>query len=221
MTLQVAAMKDAAELLDEPDFGKRFIENDIAPYGVELWPAAIMLAEYLIRHNQAIASSVGTRPVTAIELGCGLGLVAIVAAKIGWRVTASDYESTALAFAGYNARLNAAAVAEWMTLDWHNPPADRRFDVVLGADILYQLVDHGPILRCINRMLAPGGTALIADPNRGVADRFAQTAGEAGFTVDTVQCASPDIETRARGGRIFRLRGGAVMTYPAQRETWQ
>ncbi len=206
MTLQIAAMKDAAELLDEPDFGKRFMENDIAPYGVELWPAAVMLAEYIAATDGGAGNRAATGPTrSAIELGCGLGLVSIVAAKLGWRVVASDHEQTALAFAAYNARLNDAPLDGLMPLDWHNPPTDRRFDCVLGADILYQLVDHRPILDCIRRLLTPGGMALIADPNRGVADRFAQTAGEAAYRVDLHPTGAVGPAGKLVDGRIFRL----------------
>lgn len=81
MALQIAAMKDAAELLDEPDFGKRFMENDIAPYGVELWPAAVMLAEYVAATDGGAGNRAATGPTrSAIEPGCGLGLVSIVMA---------------------------------------------------------------------------------------------------------------------------------------------
>lgn len=198
MTLQIAAMKDAADLLDDLDYAKRFVENDVAPYGVELWPAALMLAAYIACDDDGLER-------TAIELGCGLGLVSIVAAKLGWRVVAGDHEPTALAFAAYNARLNEAPIAGLMTLDWHDPPTDRRYDCVLGADILYQLVDHQSILWCIDRMLAPDGVALIADPNRGVADRFSKAARDAGFVVEIHPASASRPCGGGIGGRIFRL----------------
>ncbi len=44
-TFEIAGLRDASALLDEPDFAKRFLDDDVAPYGLVLWPAALMLAE--------------------------------------------------------------------------------------------------------------------------------------------------------------------------------
>ena len=60
----VAGVIDAADLLDEPDYAKRFLDDDCAPYGLELWPAAVMLAEYILQND---SNHVGR----AIEIGCG------------------------------------------------------------------------------------------------------------------------------------------------------
>ncbi len=42
-TFRLAGLRDAADLLDQPDYAKKFVEEDRAPYGMELWPAAPML----------------------------------------------------------------------------------------------------------------------------------------------------------------------------------
>lgn len=198
-SFRIARVEDAADLLDEADFAKRFLEQDVAPYGLELWPSAIMLAEYLLAQRDGA----GYR---AIELGCGLGLVSIACAAAGWRVTATDNEATSLRFAEYNTRLNGVEVAGFETLDWRHPPTDRRFERVLAADVLYQLVDHAPILNCIKTLLAPGGRALIADPHRGVADRFSEMANEAGFAVEVIQAAAALPGGKQVTGRIYSLR---------------
>ncbi len=198
LTLRLACMKDAADLLDETDYARRFLDHDVAPYGVELWPAAEMLAEH-IAGDRALTAG------TALELGCGVGLVSIVAAKLGWRITASDYEPTALAFAAYNAKINQAPIAEWMQLDWRNPPGDRTFDCLLAADVLYQLIDHQPIIDCIDALLAPNGSAFISDPNRGVADRFPLVAEASGLVVDTITLDVIHFAGKSREGRLFRV----------------
>ncbi len=197
MSLRIASMRDATHLLDEPDCAKRFLDADIAPYGVELWPAALMLAEYMARDDAG--------PHSALELGCGLGLVSIVAARLGWTVVAGDHEPTALVFARHNAQLNELAGIRFLELDWNNPPNDIRFSRILGADILYQLNNHSPILNCLDRILADDGIALISDPNRGVADRFPETAYTAGFRVEVVPATAEGPSGRLVEGRIFRI----------------
>ncbi len=198
-TFQLACLRDAAELLDHPDYAKKFVEEDKAPYGMELWPAAPMLAEYILNGEDGGGRS-------AIDLGCGLGLVSMAATIKGWDIVASDYDPDALRFCRYNAAMNGVNIPHYQLLDWNCPPTDRKYDRVFGSDVLYQLVDHVPILTCLGQLVTPRGQALLADPYRGVADRFAALAHDHGFDVTLHET---QISFRTRGtirGRIFELR---------------
>ena len=196
---RVAAVKDAADLLDDPFYARRFVEHDVAPYGAELWPASIMLASAI----QDDAPGEGRR---AIELGAGLGLVSIAASVHGWRMTLTDHDETSIRFARYNAFLNAAPISALTVLDWHRPSIVARFDRVYAADVLYQISDHDSLLRCVRALLSADGCALIADPNRGVADHFDQRARDAGFDVERHSAEAPNRLGEIVKGRIFQLR---------------
>jgi len=195
----IVGLEDAADLLDQDDFARRFLEDDVAPYGLELWPAARMLVEHCLRSEDGKGRS-------AVELGCGLGLVSIAASMKGWRTLATDNEQTSLRFAEYNARLNGADIAAFATLDWHDPPRGRKFERIFAADVLYQLADHVPVLACVRALLASNGIAFIADPNRGVVDRFASLAKAHGFRIHTATAAAPNARGKTVSGRIFELR---------------
>ncbi len=197
--IKIVGLKDAADLLELPEFAKRFLEDDRAPYGVELWPAALMLAEHILNGEDGA----GTR---AIEIGCGLGIVSMAAAIKGWRVDATDCDPTALHFAEYNAAINRADIEAFECLDWHDPPAGERFDRVFGADVLYELKDHVPVIKCVDCLLTTDGVALLADPNRGVADRFASLVRDHGFDVQLVPASETNVRDRPVNGRIFTLR---------------
>ncbi|HNQ24896.1 MAG TPA: methyltransferase domain-containing protein [Phycisphaerae bacterium] len=198
-TFQLAVLEDAADLLDHPDYARRFLEDNMAPYGVELWPSAVMLAGHVLAGEPGAGRS-------ALELGCGLGLVAMAATLHGWRVLATDHEETALQFGRYHSELNGIAVAGWERLDWRQPPGGQRFDRIFAADVLYEGVNHAPILQCIAALLAPSGEALIADPRRGVADRFEMLAVEHGFAVEVVPACAAGPNGKDVQGRIFVLR---------------
>ncbi len=237
-TFRIAGLKDAADLLDDPDFAKRFVEEDRAPYGMELWPASQMLADHILRGEDG-----ADRP--AIEVGCGLGLVSLAATIKGWRVLATDHEPAPLRFAKYNANVNHVCVAEYALLDWHNPAAGnlsepqtpapgcastdqspkRRgavehtlngtpggsaglsaFDRLFAADVLYQPVDHAPILGCIDHLLTADGVAFICDPSRGVADRFASLVCDHGWEVEVLAAPTASHRSGQGKGRIFVLR---------------
>src|SRR5262245_31455755 len=62
------------------------------PYWVDLWPAARMLAKWLVRQTWPAG-------LRALEVGCGLGLPGVAALAMGMRVTFSDCDSAALRFA--------------------------------------------------------------------------------------------------------------------------
>lgn len=198
-SFELAALEDAAELLDLPDYADRFIQHDRAPYGLELWPAASMLAEHLLTEG-------GPPTGTAIEIGAGLGLVSVVASAAGWSVVATDREEEALRFAAHNAHLNGVRLGGYQILDWNAPPTHRRYACVLAADVLYQRVDHTPLLGCIDALLKKDGLAIVADPHRSVADRFAEEARARGFDV-RLRGASADNRLGERvEGRLFFLR---------------
>ena len=198
LSFEIAELTEPADLLDQQDYARRFIEEDRAPYGLQVWPAAIMLAEYILRNEPGEGRS-------AIELGCGLCVVSMAACSAGWQVVATDNEPTSLAFAEYNVRRNDVRLAGLRPLDWNAPHEERRFDRVFAADVLYQAVDHVPVLRCVDVLLSPGGVALVADPNRGVADRFALAAEDFGFRVSVVAVHAPDVDGQRIDGRVFVL----------------
>ncbi len=198
-TFRIALLKDAAELLDDPEIAREFIEAGRAPYGLELWPAAIMLAEVILTGEDG-----GGRP--ALDLGCGLGLTAMAATVRGWRVVAVDHDPAALRFTEHNTQDNGIDLYALELWDWNRPPADRRFHRVFGADVLYQRMDHVPILRCLESVVHETGSALLTDPRRSVADGFAALATDHGWFVDTLPAAAANFEGRPIQGRVFVLR---------------
>ena len=132
-----------------------------------------------------------------VELGCGLGLPSIAAARAGAGVLATDACDEALALATRNARLNGVSV-ETAAVDWTAPAElvpGAPFDVVLAADVLYEQESVAPLLTLLP-YLAP--QAWLAEPGRPAAADFIERASER-WRVDT----------RVRGVvRIHRLRLG-------------
>jgi predicted nicotinamide N-methyase len=192
----ICGLQEAADLLEDEEYARRFLEDDIAPYGMELWPAARMLGTHILAHDPGEGR-------TALELGCGLGLVSLAACVAGWRMITTDNEATSLRFARHNGTINRAVSERYEMLDWSAPPAGRSYERIFAADVLYQAVDLEPVLACLAALLAPGGRALIADPNRGPADLFACRAEERGFQVQQIEAVAPNHDGTLVGGRIF------------------
>jgi predicted nicotinamide N-methyase len=150
------------------------------PYWATPWPSGAVLAGALAEDPPAA----GTR---VLELGCGLGLSSIVAARAGATVLATDGHSDAVVFAAHSMALNEVdaevAVADWAR-DGDALAARGPWDLVLAADVLYLKANVEAALRLLPRLVAPDGEALLADPRRaGTRDLLA--AARATFTVRT------------------------------------
>jgi predicted nicotinamide N-methyase len=169
---------DAEVLLDEEAFAR----DEFLPYWAELWPSAVALARRL-GPNRCRGRSV-------LELGCGVGLPSVAAALHGGRVLATDWADEALCFVVRNAAANGVAV-ETALVPWSAASSAPigSFDLVLGADLLYEARNVEPLLRTATVSCAPGGEVLIADPGRSHADRFLALAARNGWAHDALAAA--------------------------------
>ncbi len=126
-------------------------------YWAHLWPTSMTLAAYVAR---SAFIGVGVR---VVEIGCGVGLVGIVAARRGAEVILTDYSEEAVAAAARNATINGVSVTT-ARFDWRDKPDPKwQPDVLLGADVLYFKESHEPIARLIARL---GCLAILGHPNR-------------------------------------------------------
>src|SRR3954470_2523970 len=135
------------------------------PYWARPWPS-----------GQALAAHLRERPPAGrvLELGCGLALPSVVAARTA-DVLATDGHTDAVVFAAHVLAINEVE-GEVAHVDWsnHGDALIERgpFDLVLAADVLYTKANVEAAKALFPRLVAPGGTLRIADPNRAGADHF-------------------------------------------------
>ena len=152
------------------------------PYWATPWPSGAVLAG-------ALAEDPPPPGARVLELGCGLGLPSIVAARAGAEVLATDGSSDAVAFAAHSLALNQTTgdVAHVAWAEHGDELADRGpFDLVLAADVCYTAENADALARLLPRLVAEGGHVRLADPGRNNARRFL-SAARAGFEVDSRQ----------------------------------
>lgn len=163
LTFELVRPPSAEDLIDEDEYAV----DERLPYWADLWPSGRVLAEQVAELDLA-----GRR---VVELGCGLGLPAIVAATHGASVVATDWYAPALEFVQRNAARAGVRVAT-MLVDWRDPPAalvtGPQFDLVLAADVLYEARNVAPLAELLPRLCAPHGQAIVADPRRNDARAF-------------------------------------------------
>jgi predicted nicotinamide N-methyase len=110
-----------------------------------------------------------------VELGCGLAVPSIAAARAGAEVLATDSDAEALELVARNAEANNVRV-ETAVVDWTGPDAllaRAPFDIVLAADVLYERASVAPLLSLLPRLARE---AWLADPGRPAADAFLEQA---------------------------------------------
>ena len=162
--LRLLQPRESAEL---PDAGA--VEwAPIAPYWSILWRSGVALAWEL--------DGVARPGLRVVELGCGLAVPSIAAARAGAAVLATDACAEALTLVERNAHANDVRI-ETATVDWAEPDELVRrapFDLVLAADVVYERASIAPLLSLLPR-LAP--EAWLADPGRPAGVAFLEQAG--------------------------------------------
>ncbi len=147
----------------------------IAPYWSVLWRSGVALAREL--------DGVALRGKRVVELGCGLAVPSLAAARAGAGVLATDECAEALGLVPRNAAANDVRI-DTAAVDWAEPDELVRrapFDLVLAADVLYERASVALLLSLLPR-LAP--EAWLADPGRPAAAAFLEQAGRR-WTVET------------------------------------
>ena len=115
-----------------------------------------------------------------LELGCGLALPSLAAAIGGGRPVATDWSPQAIELARANAERNGLAI-EVLRADWAAPEAllERApWELVLGADLLYERRNGELLLPLFPQLVRPGGEIWLADPGRPPAGSFLEAAAE-------------------------------------------
>jgi predicted nicotinamide N-methyase len=192
---KVAAEEDRLEKVS----GKR-ADGDYLhlPYWAELWDSALGVALTLERRD-----TFPWDPLTAnvLDLGCGMGLSGTTAAALGARVLFADLEAPALLFARLNS-LPAGARVRARRTDWRRDDLGERFDLILGADILYERKQWEHLEPFWRAHLAPHGSILLGEPGRPTGDLFPEWIRARGWSLTAIEQPVP---TRERPIRLFHL----------------
>jgi methyltransferase-like protein 23 len=138
------------------------------PYWAKLWPSAIALGEFILKHPGLLYGKV------VAELAAGLGLPSFVAAKYAPRVCCSDYLPEAIEVINRSIAANNFSNVDSRLIDWNNIPGDLTPDVLLLSDINYAPQEFNTLQRVLLGFLNRGTSILLSSPHRLMAKTFVE-----------------------------------------------
>jgi len=136
----------------------RLSNAELGPGGA-VWAAGCILAT----QATSILAALPPRP-RILELGSGTGAAGLAAAAVGAEVVLTDH-SNLLSLIQLNMQMNADFIqsaggsASSCAFDWEEKPADellqRRFDLAIGADLVYSFAAVEPFTIALQAVLLP------------------------------------------------------------------
>jgi len=169
------------------------------PYWAELWDSSLAIIEFLAETLPQRFDDL--TKLSILDLGCGMGLTGTVAAALGARVMFADLEPEALLFA----RLNAIEFEDRIRtrrLNWQKARLTEQFDLIIGADILYDKTQWTFLEPFWRGHLKRGGSVLLGEPGRQTGDMFLDWIKPHPWTVEQLKTT---VATRATPIRLLLL----------------
>lgn len=173
-TFEALDIKNMASRLDQLIQSKAIRDplRDL-PLWAKLWPGSLVLGRFLRKFAPEGKS--------LLELGCGMGGLSLAASQYGFaRILATDIDTDALLFARANVlrnRLEGVIAVE--RRDVRSPrEGEEKFDMIAASELLYLDELHRPLLRYLDRHLAPGGKAFFCSDLARPKPRFQKLAAK-------------------------------------------
>jgi 2-polyprenyl-6-hydroxyphenyl methylase/3-demethylubiquinone-9 3-methyltransferase len=99
---------------------------------------------------------------TALDVGCGAGLLCEPVARLGARVTGIDASPEVIAVAQEHAAARGLAI-DYRVGDVQE--LDGQFDLITSLEVIEHVADPAEFLKALARRLAPGGLMILSTPN--------------------------------------------------------
>lgn len=152
---------------------------------------------------------------TALDVGCGAGLLCEPLARLGAQVTGVDAAPENIGAARAHAQASGLAI-NYLAGEFEQLVQGRTFDLVTSMEVIEHVTDPAAFVAGLAAALAPGGLMVLSTPNRTPLSRLAMiTVGEGlGMiprgTHDHAKFITPDELTEllaAAGMEVADLRG--------------
>ncbi len=183
------SLVDPNSLLDEATLEAPHEQLEWQPYWGQLWDASHGMCHELVQMNVS--------GLSVLDLGCGLGIVGAVAASLGAQVLLADNAPPALEFARLNCWPWRSQVSIEL-VDWTNDDLGRKFDLILGADIIYDSATLAELSVFFRKHTNAGSRILLSEPSRAMTNDLIKTICGLGWRSSQKVGQVSGVETRIR-----------------------
>ena len=143
-------------------------------FGV-IWESSEVLAHEMVDFNIQ-----GKR---ILEVGCGMALSSLLLNSRHADITATDYHPETGAFLVQNTHLNNGAKIPYLCTRWEDSSLGLgKFDVLIGADLLYERNHIHLLSAFIDRHANDSCEIIIVDPGRGNHSAFSKKMVSLGYS---------------------------------------
>ena len=169
-------------LRDRQQFSDNFGEAEgmgISPsqwplFGV-VWESSEILAEKMLTYD--------IKDKRILEIGCGIALSSLLLNARNADITATDYHPETANFLSDNVNLNNGKHIPYLRTSWLNEVDGLgEFDLIIGADLLYERQHVKQLTDFIHRHTKPQCEIVIVDPGRGHHAPFSARMIELGYS---------------------------------------
>ena len=115
--------------------------------------------------------------LTALDIGCGAGLLAEPLARMGAATTAIDAAMENIAAANVHAAASGLAIDYRATSVEALAATGHRYDLITCMEVVEHVADRDSFFAALAALLAPGGLAVLSTPNRTAASWGVLIAG--------------------------------------------
>jgi 2-polyprenyl-6-hydroxyphenyl methylase/3-demethylubiquinone-9 3-methyltransferase len=149
----------------------------------------------------------GFRPLegkTALDVGCGAGLLAEPLARLGAKVTAIDASPGLVAAAELHAR------GQQLEIDYRVSAVEEmrgQFDLVTSLEVIEHVADPESFIGALAARLAPGGLLILSTPNKTAWSRLLMVGAAEAF--GAIPKGTHDFEKFIAPERMKALLGAA------------
>ncbi len=125
------------------------------PFWAKLWPSSLLLSYALLKLPVQ-------EDAELLEIGAGIGLCGLVAAKRGFNVIISDIDEDALIISKLNILKNGLEErANVKKIDFTKHTLDKRFSYIIGSEVLYRRQHYRPLIKFFLRHLKDNSSKVI------------------------------------------------------------
>jgi len=172
------------------------------PLWAKIWPSCLFLGFFLHQFPFKEKDEL-------LEIGAGVAVIGLVAAKRGFRVTITDIEDDALLFARINAlKNNVGEGISILKADFTEDNLGRTYDHVIGCEVLYNERTYEPLADFLAEHLAdkPGAEVILAMDQKREGRAFFNRAKDTFSMMRKNFCFTDKESGEEQSINLFRMR---------------